>query len=90
MKQEVALLYNLTGDRLRRVKGLLADAERFYCLLIDKDTILYQQGQEIRRFDIGKQESQLLGSGQLLGISTDRTKAYYMANSEEKSEVLGP
>lgn len=23
MKQEVALLYNLTGDRLRRVKGLL-------------------------------------------------------------------
>ena len=43
-----------------------------------------------RRFDIADQESQLLGNGQLLGISTDHTKGYYMANSEEKSEVLGP
>ncbi len=83
-------VYLIQEDKSRRVKGLLADAERFYCLLINNDTILYQQGQEIRRFDIGKQESQLLGSGQLLGISTDRTKGYYMANSEEKSEVLGP
>ena len=83
-------IYLLENDKARRVKGLLADVERFYCLLIDSGTILYQQGQEIRRFDIADQESQLLGNGQLLGISTDHTKGYYMANSEEKSEVLGP
>ena len=83
-------IYLLQNNKSRRVQGLSADVDRFYCLLVDEETILYQQGQEIRRFHIPSRESQLLGNGQLLGLASDHTKAYYMANAEEKSEVLGP
>ncbi len=78
-------LYLLQDDKSRRLKNISAEEKDFYCVLVNADTILYQKGEEIFRYSIAEQSSELIGGGLLLGVSTNRDKAYYMVNAEDYS-----
>ncbi len=77
-------LYLMTRDgKSKRLKNIPTDSIGFYCALIDDETILYQKGDEIFRYSISKQASELIGGGLLLGVSQASDKAYYMMNAED-------
>lgn len=78
-------LYLLQDDKSRRLKNISAEEKNFYCVLVNPETILYQKGEEIYRYSIAGQSSELIGGGLLLGVSANRDKAYYMVNAEDYS-----
>jgi len=80
-------LYLMQDNKSRRLKDIFPDESDFYCVLVDEDTILYQMGDEIYRYAINEQTSELIGSGLLLGVSSARDRAYYMINAEDYSRA---
>ena len=86
-KESADSLYLIQDNKSRRLKDISADARDFYCVLVDEETILYQKGEEIYRYSISEQNSELVGSGLLLGVSSARDKAYYMINAEDYSRT---
>jgi hypothetical protein len=78
-------LYLLEGDNAWRLQNISAEEKDFYCVLVNADIILYQKAEEIYRYSIPDQSSELIGGGLLLGVSANRDKAYYMVNAEDYS-----
>ncbi|MCL1805138.1 MAG: hypothetical protein FWG28_03935 [Clostridiales bacterium] len=76
-------LYLIQDNKSRRLKDFYTQERDFYCVLVDEETILFQSGEEICRYSIAEQETELVGGGLLLGVSTARDKAYYMVNAED-------
>lgn len=73
----------IQDNKSRRLNGLAADEHDFYCVLVDEETILLQNGENIYTYSIGGQTPELIGGGLLLGVSFTRDKAYYMVNAED-------
>ena len=78
-------LYLLQDNRSRRLRNIEVGELDFYCLFVDEETLIYQLGEEIFRYDIEEQTPELIGGGLLLGVSSSRDKAYYMINAEDYS-----
>ena len=78
-------LYLIADNRSWRLRDIPSDAQDFYCVMIDDETLIYQAEGEIYRYPIPEQMPELIGSGLLLGVSASKDKAYYMINAEDYS-----
>ena len=76
-------LYLVQDNKSQRLRDIPASKQDFYCVLLDEDTVLFQNGDRIYRYSITEQAPELIGSGLMLGISSARDKAYYMVNAED-------
>jgi hypothetical protein len=82
---EADALFLVQDNKSRRLKDLSADERDFYCVLVDGETIIFQNGETIYSYSISEQTEAPIGSGLLLGVASARDKAYYMVNAEDYS-----